>query len=210
MHVILMTRGLQQSRDIWKTFMQAQWFWFRQKPIAKYEQDIIAEDGKTIIHKKGDFIKNPDGTYKHVAARYAEDVLDKDGKTVLHKKGDIIYNEDGTEKELITLTKVQGALRPFELWEYVIPQESLQEVLAMQNAHQHPLRKDIQAVAWGLRKLMGAKKIPDMPDLAKKEYWQVTDKFIPMAGMAVYPIGIREDPTQDFIFGDVGYYQEGL
>ena len=129
------------------------------------------------------------------------------------KKGEFLKNEDGTyqygKEEVV---KVQGALRPIEFWEYVFPQESLQEVLAMQNAHKgyNQLRPEVNRFAWILRKMMGAKKIPDMPELQNKEQWQITQKYVPMNGMAVYALGIREDPVQDFLFGDHGYYQEGL
>lgn len=190
MHLMLMTRGIYRSHEDWKSFMQSQWFIFRQKPILKYENDVfeetktekgnqtIIEKGK-LLHKKGEFIKNPDGTYQY-----------------------------GKE----TPIRVQGSLRPIQLWEYIFPQESLQEVLAMQGCHKNynELRPEVNKFAWVLRKMMGAKKIPDMPELKKKEIWEVTNKIIPTPGFAVYPIGIREDRIGDFIFGDVGYYQEGI
>jgi len=107
-------------------------------------------------------------------------------------------------------TRVQGALRPIQLWEYVFPQESLQEVLAMMDRHKNydVMRPEMAKVAWILRKGMGAKKIPDMPDLKKKEMHEVTQKFIPTSGIASYMIGIREDPIQDY--PNYGFYQEGL
>ena len=164
-----MTRGIQQSRDIWKTFMQAQMFDFRQKPLLKDAQ--------------GNFIQNADGTYQR-----------------------------GAEM----MTRVQGALRPIELWEYVFPEESLQEVIAMcgQIKSYNQLRPEVAKVAWPLRKLMGAEKIPDMPEFQKKEPWEVTQKYIPMHGLGIYFLGMRKDNKQDYIFdtpqGKIGFYQEGL
>ena len=129
-------------------------------------------------------------------------------------QGNFLKNSDGTyqyEKEE-NVINVQGALRPIELWEYVFPEESLQEVLAMMevNKNYNELRPEMQRVAWLLRKGTGAKKIPDMPVLKSKERWQITPKYIPMAGMAVYPVGIKFDNKQDYIFGNEGFFQEGL
>ena len=171
MHLFIGTRGISQNFEMWKKFMETQMFWFRQKPILKDD--------------KGNFLKNPDGTYQ--------------------------YGPEG-------MVKVQGALRPIQFFEYVFPQESLQEVLAMMNCQSYykNLRPEMQPIAWTMRKLLHAKKIPDMgEEFSKKERWQITDKFVPMDGMAVYPIGIKEDITQDFIFtdgkgGEVGFNQEGL
>ena len=134
------------------------------------------------------------------------------------EKGNFIQNEDGTYKrgdEVIT--RVQGALRPIQLWEYVFPEESLQEVIAMQQQIKsyNQLRPEVAKVAWLLRKGMGARKVPDMgPEFQKKSPWEVTQKFIPMTGVGIYFLGVRDDKKQDFIFktpvGDVGIYQEGL
>lgn len=170
MHLILMTRGIQQSRDLWRKFMETQWFDWKRQPILKDDNN--------------NFLRNPDGSLKRGADQFS---------------------------------RVQGALRPIELWEYVFPQESLQEVLAMMNMHKsyNNLRPEVKNYAWILRKLTGAKKIPDMPELQKKEPWEITQKSIPMNGMCAYPIGIREDVTQDFTWDEgtrnaVGFHQEGL
>ncbi len=56
MHLILMTRGIQRSRDDWKAFMQAQWFDWVRRPLLKDD--------------KGNFIKNEDGTSKLPGASY--------------------------------------------------------------------------------------------------------------------------------------------
>ncbi len=167
MHLFLMARGINQSFEIWKMFMQTQWFDWRQRPILKDE--------------KGNFIKDENGKYKY-----------------------------GAEK----IVKVQGALRPIQLFEYVFPQESLQEVLAMMDEHKSycNMRPDINVQMWALRKMLNAKKIPEMPDLIKKEREQVTQKSVPHTGVAIYPIGIKEDPIIDLTAADNswGFNQEGL
>lgn len=131
------------------------------------------------------FLKNPDGTYQL-----------------------------GKEE----FTKLQGALRPIEFWEYVIPQERLAETLAMMNCHKcFPLRPEVNNWAWILRKLLHAKKIPQdlINEIKDKEPYQITDKYVPMMGMAVYPLGIREDQTHVYTWDEgkkeaVGYEQEGV
>lgn len=180
MHLILMTRGISQQRDMWVQFMNSQMFWFKQQPLLKDAQ--------------GNFLKNADGTYQR-----------------------------GPE----TWTKVQGALRPYEFWEYVFPEESLPynptlpvevrtqtlpQVLAMLKNHQNAkMRKEVATPAWFMRKMLGLSPVPEMhPEVANKDFTQITDKYIPMEAMAVYPIGIKKDPIKDHIFKDVGFYQEGL
>lgn len=106
-------------------------------------------------------------------------------------------------------TMVQGALRPIQLFEYVVPNECIPEALAMMGLHKNEkMRPEINNYAWILRKLMGLKKIEVPEEIAKKEGWQVTDKYVPMAGMAVYPIGVKEDVVQEY--PSYGYKQEGL
>ena len=168
--MLLMTRGINQSFEVWKMFMQSQMFDFRQQPLLKDD--------------KGNFI---------------EDGVDENGNKK-YKRGPQ------------TMTRVQGALRPIQLFEYVFPEESLQEVLAMMNQHKqyNHMRPEVNNYAWILRKMTRFKKIPDMPELQKKEAWEITQKYVPPQGVGVYPLGIKEDKKQDFIFGDVGFYQEGL
>ena len=174
-----MTRGIQQSRDMWKKFMETQWFPFIRYPLLK--------DPKT-----GEFLKNPDGSYQ---------------------KG---------EPEL---TRVQGSLRPIELWEYVFPAEgfkiengkavpttnmhNLKAAIAMQNLQKayNNLRPEVNNYAWILRKMMKLKKIPEL-DISNKEQWEITDHLVPMAGMASYPVGIKEDFIGDT--PNYGYWQENI
>ena len=168
MHLILMTRGIQQSRDIWKQFMASQMYKFPQKNLDWCQC----------------------GTHKD-----------------LHGTDKCVCPEFKPREEP---KMVQGALRPIELWEYVFPRESLQEVLAMQNTHKeyNRLRPEVNKMGWLLRKAMGAKKIPDMPDLQNKEMWEITSKFVPMSGMAVYPIGIKEDNYAPIDFGQHGKFEQ--
>lgn len=175
MHAILLTRGINQSMEIWKTFMQAQMFDWKRRPL----------------------IKDKDG-------KFIQEGVDSEGHPIYQK---------GPEEYTI----VQGALRPMQLWEYVFPKESLQEVIAMQDQIKSydKLRPEVAKIAWLARKAMGAKKMPDMPDLKAKEPWQITKKYVPMHGIGCYFLGIREDKEHDFIFKDpngfeVGYNQEGL
>jgi len=182
MHFVFFTRGINEQVEArWKIFMQSQMFWFKQKPIKK--------DSKT-----GEFLKNEDGTYQY-------------------------------EPEI--WTKVQGALRPLQLWEYVFPEETLPynkdlpynkealtHVLAMMDLHKtsgEKLRPEINAPSWMLRKMLKLSKIPIYEELKKHEKWNITEKYIGgTEAVAVYPIGIKKDPIQDFIFGNQGFYQEGL
>ena len=114
------------------------------------------------------------------------------------------------------VTRVQGALRPIQLWEYVLPEESLPELLAAMNLHQvGKLRPEVNKVAWLLRKTMGAKPMPEFPELKGKNPQELTSRFIPTDAVATYPIGIRYDKKQDFIFNkgtpyEEGWHQEGL
>jgi len=137
---------------------------------------------------------------------------DKDGKFIktgeVDKEGNPIY-ERGKEE----VTKVQGALRPIQLWEYVIPEECMGEALAMLGKHkeeQLKLRPEVNSPAWALRKLLKLQKVPVIPEIQDKEVYQITDKYIPMNAVAVYPLGVKKDKKHDFIFGKEGYYQEGL
>lgn len=125
------------------------------------------------------------------------------------------------KEEIMT---VQGALRPIQLWEYVFPEEALQDVLgALQITHPTD-RKEIKNVSWFMRKMLRLDQIPTQ----KMEDFKVTGyrpqgtlngeqmPVIPVHqmfvdGVAVYPIGIKKDPKQDYDWGHQGkYHQEGL
>lgn len=171
MHLFLMTRGIQQSRDIWKKFMETQMFNWIRRPVLK--------------DSNNKFLKNPDGSYQLGNPEYS---------------------------------KVQGALRPLEFWEYVLPEECVPEALGMMNLQNaFPLRPEVNNFAWIMRKLLHAKKIPQelLDSIKGKQMWDITQKYVPMQGMAVYPIGIKADKKHVFTWDEgtkdaTGYEQEGL
>jgi len=167
MHLVMMTRGINQQVDLWKKFMETQMFPFPQTPLKK--------------DKDGKFIKKEDGTYER-------------GET--------------------NITRVQGALRPIQLWEYIVPEQSMPEVLAMLNQHKKAdLRPGVAQAAWALRKMMGLKPVDQyrVEEHQDKNWYDLTSKYIPTEAVATYLVGIKEDITKDFVFSDTqGFYQEGL
>jgi len=93
------------------------------------------------------------------------------------------------------LDGVQGALRPVELWEYVFPEEVLPEVLGMMHIDPKDADKygalDQSMQTKVLRKMLGAKKIPeDTPVIGNTHY-------VFLDGMALHVLGIKEDPKVD-------------
>ena len=122
---------------------------------------------------------------------------------------------------------VQGALRPIQLWEYVFPEESLPNVLGALGIKEGTQRKEIKSAAWMLRKMLKLDPIPVAnPNDTVTGYrppGTLNGKpmdIIPVHNMmteavAVYPIGVKSDITQDFHFpmengGTASYHQEGL
>ncbi len=185
MHLFLLTRGIDKEFNQWKEFMNSQMFTWKRTPLLK--------------DKDGKFIK---------------DGMDEEGRQK-YKRG-----KEG-------LSRIQGALRPIQMFEYVFPREGVQsingklvpsdnlaEALAMMNLQSaFPLRPEVQKIGWMLRKSLGAKPIPQsvLDPIKEKNMQDITSKYVPMAGMAVYPIGIKEDSTHDYIFPNgEGFYQEGL
>ena len=135
----------------------------------------------------------------------------KRNKLLKDKKGNYRKNKDGTFKRgPDELTRVQGALRPIQLYEYVFPEECLKEVIPMLNMHDiTSVRPEVNNFAWILRKMMKLKKLPDYPEMKGKPQTDLTGRYIPCHnGVAVYPIGIKLDGKADF--PNYGYYQEGL
>lgn len=85
------------------------------------------------------------------------------------------------------LMLVQGALRPIQLWEYIIPEESKDELLTALNVGEkgeiHPFTAKLNR--YGLRKSLGLKKV---------RYKRIpTGRYIYREGVALYPIGIKKD-----------------
>lgn len=125
---------------------------------------------------------------------------------------------------------VQGALRPIELWEYVLPKECLQECLTMQHSFDgkisvvnevNNLRPEIKNYALVMQKLLGLKPFPKFEKpiqygyLAEPGSPPMAVNWVPIDGFAVYPIGIKDDVTQDFPDfkepgAEKGFHQEGL
>jgi len=134
---------------------------------------------------------------------------DKDGKFIKDSEGNY---KRGKEEH----TRVQGALRPIQLYEYVFPEECLPEVLAMMDIHnKEQIQHRLKAPAWMIRKAMGLKPVPIIPELQGKKKEDITQKYVPTNAVATYAVGVRKDPKQDFIFNlqdgtQAGYYQEGL
>ena len=104
-----------------------------------------------------------------------------------------MFNWERTNKTtgLKENTIVQGALRPIELWEYVFPEEHLQQVMnnmmfteEAAKCYKHVSGKNLTMAV--LRKALGAKPLP------KLEVKPI-DKIMRMQGVAVEPIGVRAD-----------------
>ena len=108
------------------------------------------------------------------------------------------------KKPVEELTGVQGALRvaPWG-YEYVFPKECLAEVLTMMGLADPKMKsKNYKGIRqWGLRYIIGkgVKPVPPMKPVN-------TSHFIPSRGVAVYAIGIKEDPIGELL----GYEQEML
>jgi len=97
-------------------------------------------------------------------------------------------NLSSGKKEIIP---VQGALRPVELWEYVFPEEHLDQVLnnmmftsESAKCYEHVKGKNISMAV--MRKALGAKPIPKFKIMP-------IDKMMRINGVALEPIGIRKD-----------------
>lgn len=86
---------------------------------------------------------------------------------------------------------VGGALRPIQFWEYVVPNESVEDV--MNNLKMTPWSKEARgrnlrekAMVLAMRKAFGAKPFPAYTPKPITRLMQVD-------GVAVQPIGIKED-----------------
>ena len=129
-----------------------------------------------------------------------------------------------TNKE--ELKMLQGALRPIQLWEYVFPKESLNDVLGAMDIKGEKLRPEVNAPAWMLRKFMKLEPIPKedkrtvtgyrpFGELNKEKMPVIPICDLRTKGVAVYPIGIKQDKTMNHHFkledgSEVDFYQEGV
>ena len=125
-----------------------------------------------------------------------------------------------TKKDEVTL--VQGALRECGfIYEYVFPEECLDEVLTMLDTKNTDDSTMLGVRAWVLRKALGkgAHKVEPVPDYKEiprqwvkigKQYL-TTQRYIEKRSVAIYLIGIRRDPRKDYDFKEEGKWnQEGL
>ena len=120
------------------------------------------------------------------------------------------------------LSVVQGALRPIQFWEYVFPEDALNDVLGALNIKHNEKSGEMKNKAWLLRKLFKLAPIPEQKEISVVGYRPsgtlngepmpsipVHNMFVD--GVGVYPIGIKKDTTRDFDWGTEGKYnQEGL
>ena len=84
---------------------------------------------------------------------------------------------------------VQLAMRPIQLWEIVMPEENLQEVMrSLWNEHPAPLWKYKPGLT-AIKTMLGAKKIPKME---KGQY-----RILRRDNVAIYPIGVKYDKPDD-------------
>lgn len=117
------------------------------------------------------------------------------------------------------LHEVQGALRPIQIWEYIFPEESLDDVLTSMKINKPIERPEIKKIAWLMRKMLGLQNIPVMKDFKATGYiptgtlnggkmpaLPVHSMFID--GVATYPLGIKRDERKDF--PQWGFNQEAL
>lgn len=93
------------------------------------------------------------------------------------------------------ISYVQGSLRPFLLWEYVFPEESLDDVLTALGCHKPGEKYEdkemiAKIVTKGVRTALGAKPVP--------KYKADLKRVIPRAGVALNLIGIKKDDRRDF------------
>jgi len=181
--VVCMTRGVEQQFEQWKKFMGSQMFpW------------------------------NPLNLKVCTCGHPAEAHNDTDGCTTKLNEKKICSCMKFTPRR--EMQRVAGTLRPIQLFEYVIPEEVIPVFLAMQGdlwksfVHGQKLRKEITAPAWVLRKMMGLKP---MPTYSQEEFNKILLNdyhFVPMAGMAVYPIGIKVDNKGPIDFGKEGKFDQ--
>jgi hypothetical protein len=88
------------------------------------------------------------------------------------------------------ITAVQGALRPIELWEYVIPEESYEDAMALLGFDPKKKANNIidKAKLKIIQKALGAKEFPKLNPKAG-----IVQRFIIRKGVSAHPIGIRRD-----------------
>lgn len=103
------------------------------------------------------------------------------------------------------ICQVQGSLRECGFcYEYVIPKECLPELLTILDLTSgHEQLSGFKALA--IRKMLGngVKPIPKFKPV-------ITNKFVQQIGIALYPIGIKEDEVTERDFGKEGFWEQEL
>ena len=121
---------------------------------------------------------------------------------------------------------VQGALRPIQFWEYVFPEESLNDVMGGMLIKGPIERAEIKNVSWWIRKMLKLEPIPvkkEIPVTGYSPQVKLDGKQVPaqmvhdlrVDGVAVYPLGIKKDFKKDHKFKlndgtEAEFFQEGL
>lgn len=119
-----------------------------------------------------------------------------------------------TRKNLKTgqneIVQVQGALRviPFG-YEYVFPEECLNEVLTMLNIDENSKRWNLGKFRTMILRMMLGKGTEGNPVEPIPKYEKVpTNKYVELRGVAIYPIGIKKDAREEI--EEWGFEQEML
>jgi hypothetical protein len=108
----------------------------------------------------------------------------------------------GTKQEEIV--QVQGSLRTAGfLWEYVIPEEDLPELLTILDAKENLKRWNLgkfknMILRFSMGKGDAGNRVEKIPEYTPV----VTNKYIPLNGVALYLIGIKKDGWNE-MFDDV-------
>ena len=115
-----------------------------------------------------------------------------------------------TGKEEINF--VGGTYRPMELFEYIFPKESLNDVLGGMQITGPVERPEGKAIGWFLRKALKLYQVPKLTSIKDVTGYiprgNIDGEAIPaqkvhqmlVDGVAIYPIGLRDDITKDYKF----------
>lgn len=95
---------------------------------------------------------------------------------------------------------IQGALRPVQLWEYVLPKECFNEFYcSLQIGKQDGKYDYLNKYIWALRKMLSADKMPEVPEVPRRIIYNKNIHFI--------PIGVKEDAEY---VSEYGFLSEAL
>ena len=100
--------------------------------------------------------------------------------------------------------QVQGALRPIQLYEYVFPEEYLEEVLSMLEINPDNKKYGYSPTKLKMLRRMIGKDVKAVPSYTPKP----TNRYVEKRGIMIYPIGIKKDKFK--ISEEFGYEQEML